>query len=152
MLEIIVEDDIYLTKNKHIVDTVLYIKFNDMRFPNNTWTDFTFPILEEWKTNLLNVRNACNISFEFFFHDGPFSLKIFKGQNMDLKIDFMNNRREKNTDFTLYCGYYELLSAIYSALKTFAKILYNNNLHTGDFSSVYQQTALSINEIKVILG
>lgn len=151
MLEIIVEDDVYLTKNKHVVDTIIYIKYNDMCFPSNTWTDLTFPILEEWKNNLLKVRNACDISFEFFFHEGSFLLKIYKGQNMDLMVDFVNNRVQKKTELTLHCGYYELLSAIYNALKSFAKILYNNNLHTGDFSSIYQQTILSINEIKVIL-
>lgn len=52
-LEIVIEDNVFVTTNKSIVDTRFYISYNDICFPSNKWTDFTFPILEEWKYNLI---------------------------------------------------------------------------------------------------
>jgi hypothetical protein len=70
---------------------------------------------------------------------------------MELKVECVNDRTTKKTELMIYCEYYEFLQAIYDALKTFVKILYKNNMHEGDFSSVYQQTMLSVNELKEIL-
>lgn len=66
-LEIVIEDNVFVTTNKSIVDTRFYISCNDICFPSNKWTDFTFPILEEWKYNLIKVEKIDNVSFTLFF-------------------------------------------------------------------------------------
>lgn len=85
-----------------------------------------------------------------FFHDGPFWLKIYKNME-ELEIKCINDRTIEKMEFTFYCDYYVLLNAVYRAMKKFLKILYKNDMNLGEFASVYQQTLLSINELKVIL-
>ena len=151
MIEIVIEDDIYITKNKNVVDTKIHIEENGRCFPSDGWTDFTFPILEWWKNNLISARYADNHSFQLPFCDGPFWLEVQKNENMELKIECVNDRTKRRTELTTYCGYYEFLQELYNAFKTFSKILYKNNMHEGDFSSIYRQTMLSVNELKEIL-
>ncbi|MBS4983156.1 MAG: hypothetical protein ACLTC4_09895 [Hungatella hathewayi] len=151
MIKIIIEDNVYVTKNTNIVDTKIHIEENGYCFPSKGWTDFTFPVLEWWKNDLINARYMNNHLFRLPFHDGPFWLEVFKGENMELKIDCINDRSTRKTELTIQCGYYEFLQELYNAFKTFVKILYKNNMHEGEFHSVYQQTILSINELKEIL-
>jgi len=151
-MEIVIEDDVFVTKNTNVVDTKIHIKHNGYCFPSDTWNDFTFPILEEWKNNLLKVKDSNNSSVKLFFHDGPFWLEVYKDDNMKLKVDCINDRTTKNTDLTICCGYYEFLYSIFNAMKTFIKVLYRNNLHEGSFDSVYRQTVLSVNELKGVLA
>ena len=61
MLSIVIEDNVFVTSNKNLISTKLYIRYNDRVFPNDKWTDFTFPILEEWKNNLVGIRNNCHV-------------------------------------------------------------------------------------------
>ena len=147
-MEIVIEDDIFVAENTNVIDTKIHIKHNDYCFPNDTWSDFAFPILEEWKNNLLKIKQSNNISVKLFFHDGPFWLEVYKSDNMELKVDCINDRTAKKADLTICCGYYEFLHAIFNAMKTFTKVLYRNNLHEGSFESVYQQTIQSVNELK----
>ena len=66
-LEIIVEDDLFITSNTNIIDTKIWITYNNKYFPFINWTDFTFPILEEWKNNLINIKDIKNTSTNLFF-------------------------------------------------------------------------------------
>lgn len=150
-IKIVIDDDVFVTKNTNIVDTKLHIEAHGCCFPSEGWTDFTFPVLEWWKNNLISARYANSYLFQLPFHDGPFWLEVFKDENMELIIECINNRSAKKIEFTVYCGYYEFLQELYNAFKKFGKILYENNMHEGDFSSVYQQTMLSINELKEII-
>lgn len=149
MLEICLENDVFVTDNTNIVDTKIYIEFNDHCFPCNTWTDFTFPILEEWKINLVQAKSRCDTSFQLYFHDGPFMMKVHKDNAMMLTVDCI--RDANKIEFTFDCGYYDFLRALYDAMKHFAKILFNNNMNVGVFSSVYRQTLLSIDELKKMM-
>lgn len=151
MIKIVIQDDVYVAENRSIVDTKIHIESNECCFPSDGWTDFTFPVLEWWKNSLISARNCSNHSFQLPFHDGPFWMEVFKDENMKLKIDGINDRSTRKTEFTAYCDYYELLQELYNAFKTFGKILYNNNMHIGEFQSVYRQTMSSINELKGIL-
>lgn len=148
-MEIVIEDDIFVTENIHVVDTRLHIEHDGYCFPFDDWTDFTFPILEEWKVNMLKAKNLDNVSFELYFHDGPFWLEVYKNDNMELKIECINDRK---SGLTIDCGYNEFLHAIYSALKAFARILYNNGMHRGDFSDIYKQTIVSVSELSKLLN
>ena len=78
-------------------------------------------------------------------------MEVHKNENMELKIKCINDRTIRKIELTTYYGYYEFLQELYNAFKTFSKILYKNNMHEGDFSSIYRQTMLSVNELKEIL-
>ena len=152
MLEIVLEDDVFVTEDVHLVDTKIHLKYNDYCFPNKMWTDFTFPILEEWKNNLIRARNLCNTSFLLYFHDGSYAIRVNKDDKMMLTVECIETCSTSNTELVFHCGYYEFLHVIYGAMKSFLKILFANNMQHGKFSSVYRQTLISIRELKVILA
>lgn len=151
MLKIVLEDNVFVTETADVVDTKIHIEVDDYCFPSDNWTDFTFPVLEWWKNNLVQIKHSDNCTFRLMFHDGPFWMDGFKDKNMGLKIEFVNDRRHRRTEFVTYCSYKELVEELYRAFKTFAKILYNNNLAQGAFEGIYQQTLLSISELKMFL-
>lgn len=151
-MKIIIGDEISFTSNMNLIDTGIHIECNGQCFPSEGWTDFTFPILEEWKNNLINAKNADNFTFKLYFHDGPFWLEVYKHENMELKIECINGKFKKRTELTTSCGYYDLIRELYNAFKSFSKILYRNDMYEGRFYSVYQQTLLSIGELKKIIN
>ena len=151
MIEIVVGNDVFTASNTDIVDTKIYIKSNEYYFPSQTWSDYTFPVLEEWKENLIKIRNSEDIITKLYFHDGPFWLEVYKDRYMQLKIRCQSDRNKNESNITLYCGYYEFMNALRNAMKSFLKVLYINNIHDGDFASIYQQTLLSIKELKQVL-
>lgn len=151
MISIVIEDSIFVTTNRNLISTTFYIRYNDRVFPNDRWTDFTFPILEEWKNNLVSIRNSNNIKTRLYFHDGPFWLEVEKDKNGKLRTECICDRTVRKSELTIYCEYDEFLECIYSAMKAFLKVLYKNEMQEGEFSSIYRQTVLSIKELKKIL-
>lgn len=151
MIEIVVENDVFTTSNTDIVDTKIYIKYDEYYFPSQTWSDFTFPVLEEWKENLIKIRNSEDVITKLYFHDGAFWLEVYKDKYMQLKIEGKSGGDKNKSDITLYCGYYEFINSLRNAMKSFLKVLDINNMHEGDFASIYQQTLLSIKELKQVL-
>lgn len=151
MMKIVIEDDVFVTESASTVSTKMYISDNGNSFPNEKWTDFAFPVLEWWKNSTLSMEHSDNHVVVLPFEDGPFRLKVHKDEKMLLKIECINDRNVAKVELTIYCGYYEFLYALYNAFKTFGKVLYNNGMHRGAFSSVYQQTLLSIETLKTVL-
>lgn len=151
MIDIVIEDDIFITTNENVVSSSIYIQSNNDFFPNNKWSDFVFPMLEEWKNNLIPINNLNNATVNLYFHDGPFWLKVKKNENRKLEIECMSDRTIRKSMLTIYCDYDEFLNCLYNAFKKFLKILYSNGMNKGKYSSVYKQTILSIKEMKAIL-
>lgn len=150
-MKIILEDNVFLTKNTHVVNTGIFIKYGEKYFPFEHWMDFVFPILEEWKYNLLKVEDKKNTSITLYFHDGPFWLEIYKGENMDLEIKGINNRNDKEIEFTVRMQFSDLMEIILEALKDFSSILSKNSLDKGPYESIFTQTSKSIDELKMKL-
>jgi len=63
-------------------------------------------------------------------------LEVHKNDNVELKIECINDRAIRKTELIAYCGYYEFSQELYNAFKTFAKILYKNNMDKDDYSSI----------------
>lgn len=150
-MELIIKDDIYVTSYTSVVNTTCYILYSGRSFPDNKWTDFVFPILEEWKYNLLKIEKLVNTLVYLYFHDGPFWLEVYKDDSMNLKIECINDRKEKYSEMTIYYGYYDFLKCIQNTLKSFIKILYKNNMNEKEFSGMYKQSIISKNEIEEVL-
>jgi len=150
-MKIVIEDDIFVTDNTHVVNTTFFLSYKNQKFPYDKWTDFTFPILEEWKYDLLRIKNAQNVITTMSFHDGPYWLNVHKDNKMNLKIECINDRKDRFVAFVIECKYCEFLESIYSTLKLFIKILYKNNMYIGAFDSVYKQSIISKNEIEEVL-
>lgn len=85
-LEIVVDDNVFITSNTNVVNTGFYICLNGKLFPNEKWTDFTFPILEEWKNNLLQCQAQKKVHVKLYFHDGPYRMDVYKNDEMKLEI------------------------------------------------------------------
>jgi len=67
----------------------------------------------------MDVSNVC---FNLYFHDGPYWLEVYKNDRMQLKIDCINDRKDRYSQMIIYCGYYDFLRCIYNTVKSFIKI------------------------------
>ena len=148
MLRIVIGDDINMEDSSDIIDCPLYIECEELVFPCEGWIDFTYPVLEEWKYNLLSTRNSHEDRFMLYFHEGSYWMEIRK-MDMELKISFV---KDKQTVKEYVCDYYDLIDELYMAYKTFAKILYKNEKYQSRISGAYSQIMQSITELKTLLN
>ena len=144
MLKIVIEDDINMEDSSDIIDCPLYIECEELSFPCKGWIDFAYPILEEWKYNLVKAKNSYEDRFMLYFHEGSYWMEIYK-KDTELKINFV---MDKHTVKEYVCDYYDLINELYTAYKTFAKILYKNEKYQSRISGAYRQTMQSIKELK----
>ena len=134
------------------VFTTIYICYQDKCFPDSKWNDFTNVILNTWLYNLLQVRHLGNHKFSLYFMDGPFRLDIFKDENMKLTIECVNARGViEISEYTFVCDYVEILEALYDAFKSFAYMLSSKDAMIDKFESVFQQTIISMAELKEVI-
>ena len=149
---IIVKADTFTTDYPHIIDTPFYISSQGKVFPDSQWTDFTYPILNDWAYALLRHRDKNESKFSLHFMDGPFRLDVTKDKDMKLTIQCVNFRKEETTELTINCNYVDFLLALYQAIKKTSEIMFNNNIHQGKFESVYKQLNLISKELETVIG
>ena len=126
-LKIIVryEEKYFLPNNHNEVFTELYLSAGDICFPNVGWSDFTDTVLQWWANELINIRHTINHSTKLYFKDGPFWLEVFKDDKMELRINCINSRGNKDiVELTVECGYVEFLQVLLDAIKEFMYILH----------------------------
>ena len=89
-----------------IIDCPLYIECEELSFPCKGWIDFAYPILEEWKYNLVKAKNSYEDRFMLYFHEGSYWMEIYK-KDTELKINFV---MDKHTVKEYVCDYYDLIN------------------------------------------
>lgn len=148
-VNIIIDYEIFPSNISRNIITKFYVEYQGKCFPDEQWTDFAEPVLSMWTHVLLENRYSDRNNFKLSFMDGPFWLKLYKDRNMQLTIDCMNARTEKEVcEYTIICSYCDLLESLYHALKKFNYILYSSNMYLGTFDPIYKQTIISMKEIK----
>lgn len=151
-VSIVIDNDVFVTSYTENISTAFHIEIDGKAFPNDTWTDFSYPALELWKNELIKHESISNVSFTLYFFDGPFHLEVFKDSHMSLKIDCIDQRGSDTVVFTAKIGYYDFLQQVYTAMKVLSKIIYDNSLHEKGFTSNYNKTLSSITEVKTVLN
>ena len=143
-----VEEDIFVSKYPHIISTTLFVNHDGKCFPDNQWTDFTYPVLSTWEQLLVKNMHSADIKFELFFMDGPYKLEIAKDKNMMLTIDCINFRHEKICEYKINCSYAEFLMALYEAIKNFNYALFKKGMNKGEFEGIFNQSIESMKKLK----
>jgi len=143
-----INNDLFFSDYPHIVSTTFFINYQGKCFPDNQWTDFTYPNLNTWTEVLLKNLGVRNVKFDLFFMDGPYKLRVHKDESMDIHINFINSRRKELCEFTAKCSYIELLRALHQATKLFCNILYEKGMNQGTFEMVYHQSVMSVKKTK----
>lgn len=149
---IVVDYDIFTYETSNAVFTTLFIDYHGKFFPDSQWNDFTDSVLSMWTYAVLKHRNLYEVKFELYFMDGPFRMDVFKNKDMQLTINCINGRGDNEIlMYTIICNYYDFLIVLYDAIKSFNYILYSNGINTGRFESVYNQTIISMRELKEVI-
>jgi len=149
-INIIIDDDIATSSITDNISTTFYIDYLGKCFPDNQWSDLTFPVLNMWAVKLMGNISSSNSKFRLYFMDGPFWLDVTKnGQN--LMIECVNGRSERLVEYVIECSCFDFLNSLYDATKKLSYILYFNGMHIGAFESVYNQTLSDIKHLKALI-
>jgi len=151
-LKIIVNGDIHTSIQTTNLATVLYLDYCGKFFPNNQWTDLTYPVLCMWTYNLIRYKDSKDIKFELYFMDGPYRMDVHIDSNMQLTIDCINSTKDEIIELTIKCSYCELVSALNNAFNSFNHVLQYNDLNEGRFEPIYRQSLLCRTELKAVIS
>lgn len=152
-LSIVIDYDIFVSDTSSNIVTTFFVDYQGKCFPDNQWTDFSEPVLSMWANVLLKSRYSDNIKLSLYFMDGPFRMDVFKDRNMQLTIDCINARGTKEiSECTITCDYYEFIEILHDAIKSFNYMLYKDGMIKGKFEPVYEQTIISMKELKEVLN
>lgn len=92
MLKICFEEDYLYSEGA--LDTIFYVSYNDLCFPDNQWTDFIVPVLHMWCSVIIKNYNISENIFSLPFMDGPFYINCIKKAEM-IHMEFVDNRQKK---------------------------------------------------------
>lgn len=146
---ICVEDQIFIDMSyPHLVNTIFYISYQGKCFPDNIWTDFSYPLLEIWSSKLIEYKDVYNTNIELVFMDGPYAIQLFRNGSMNLHVNCVKN---EIACFEFDCSYRDFLNAIFEALKALYQILLVHGLDKGKFVSVFNQTEGSIKNLEKLI-
>ena len=150
-LKILLKNDVYTSDYPHIISTTLYFEHEGRCFPDDQWTDFTYPVLDTWALTLINNQMSSDVKFELLFMDGPYKLEITKDSTMQLMIDCVNIKQGNVCEYTVTCGYWEFLSALNETMREFVRILHDRGMDSGIFSAAYKQSISTMKRLHDIL-
>jgi hypothetical protein len=149
-LQIIVDGEFYTSSQSKNLIVVLYIDHCGISFPDDQWTDF-IDVLNMWTFALVdNIKNE-NVTFSLPFMDGSFRLDVVKKEDMKITVRCISDSREEIIKYTFECEYIELLWAVYRAIKTVLKKMYDSDMHKGKYGSVYKDYVFVIKKLKTAI-
>jgi len=123
---ILSESDVIINnESTPIVDTIFYVQVNGYCFPDNLWTDFTYPVLCMWTENLLRNKGRINTQYDLPFMDGPFRIAV-KQNGEDLFMEGINGRADNRVEFTFHCTASELFRELLRAFNKLERIILTN--------------------------
>lgn len=147
-LKIKIGDDIITSHATSNSVTTFYIVYQGTCFPDDHWTDITDSVLGIWTTHMLRNIGDSENKFTLPFMDGPYRLDVVKDRDMQLIINCICFRHEDCIQYTIHCGYVDFLSALHQAFNDFNYILHKNGMNKGKYENVYNQTIISMRELK----
>lgn len=146
-----VGDNVEVSSISSLIDTVFFVEIYDVNFPDSLWTDCPCIVLEMWKTQLIAHENCERAKFKLYFFDGPYYLCLEKNKD-NVKIDFVDDHGKGKIVYSFEYKYFELFRSLHDAFKRLSYVLYKNGLHSGICKDDYEQTLISIEELKRKIG
>ena len=120
------EDDLLVNyESAPTVDTVFYVQVNGSCFPDNLWTDFTYPVLCMWAESLLRNKGRLRTQYDLWFMDGPFRIAVRQNREA-LFLEGINGRADDRVEFTFCCTASELLHELLCAFIKLERIVLTN--------------------------
>lgn len=161
-MKIVIDGDVHyydkvfsVKKNKYIItkfpniSTEIYLKYEEIYFPDYKWTDLTESLLGMWTYALFDHMHKSNVKFTLYFMDGPYQIDIFKDDDMRLEVNCVHCKTQGDyIELTFCCEYVDFLQSLYSAAKAFSYLLYKNGMNSGKFEAIYVQSIARTNELK----
>ena len=127
---ILSESDVIIhDESSPIVDTILYVQVNGYCFPDNLWTDCTYPVLCMWAETLLRNKGRTNTQYDLPFMDGPFRIAV-KQNGQDLFMEGINGRADNRAEFTFRCTASELFLELLRAFNKLERMMTYGSFQT----------------------
>ena len=115
------DNNVTVAKDGSYIFMPIHIESEEQSFPDNSWTDFAFPIIYQWAENLIKNINLPNSSYTLYFMDGPYCLNI-KQQRNKLKLVGVNFNKQ-GSQFEMVCYYHEFLAEILKASRFLRRMI-----------------------------
>jgi hypothetical protein len=103
-----------------------------------------------WTYTLVENIDKENVTFTLPFMDGPFRLDVIK-KDTKLTIQCIYDNKEDVIRYTFKCEHMELLLAVYRAIRTVLKKMYDNDMHRGKYASVYKDYIFVSKKLKTAI-
>jgi hypothetical protein len=131
--------------------TVIYVETDEFCFPSNTWSDFTYTILQWWVTCMIDLKSRANATKELYFMDGDYRLDVYKDDKMGLVLKCINARGAREVvEASIECSYVEFMHALLRAVKDFLYVLHfecQNERAERSIQPVFSRLARTIKDI-----
>lgn len=149
-------DSSSLSKNNNMITGVIYFDLNGNFFPEKTWNDFVIVLINNWVISSHNIISNITKSEEFYFMDGPFSLKITKNSTNNCIVEFNENNTTSVINFKItiedfFCNILHniIFLSNYCKQKGWETEDIKKLNHLKDkYSTFYNESCLGITEIK----
>lgn len=127
-MKIQLKNDVEYSKYANTLSTTFYVEHDGYVFPDRLWTDFTYPVLQDWGNTLLKHMDQPIASFELMFMDGPYTLyRTKQAQKLEIKCVRFDTH---DTEYTFSCEAAEMLQAVCGALTELINIVQNDKQYT----------------------
>ncbi|MCI3936851.1 hypothetical protein MQX03_06545 [Chryseobacterium aahli] len=88
-------------KHRDNITGIICFDFNGKFFPEKNWNDFIIVLVNNWIESSYRIMSNFTISEDFYFMDGPFSIKIRKNDFGDCSVELIENNVSLLMDFTI---------------------------------------------------
>ena len=122
------EDAIISAGPSPIVDTPFCVILNGEFFPDNAWTDYSFPVLCMWAESVLRNLDKEKTNYALYFMDGPYRIEVRQCRE-ELILEGINSRATDRVEYTARTTFQTLLNELLDAFRVLNKILIDNNVN-----------------------
>ena len=122
------------------IDTPIHVRCGKLIFPDESWTDTTFPILCEWAETVFRSYASNRERYSLFFHDGPFRLDVEPRDLKNVDIRCINFREQERCECEWTCLLKDLVVALYTALSDFSDFLLASRPICPNSMDIYKQS------------
>ena len=120
-------------KSKNIIGEI-YIKLEDIYFPQFKWTDFVIVILGWWLEAILKISTSRkNMSSKLMFMDGPVYMRAIKVNEDIIEIELIERDVVQSR---LECSINQLMNSLLMAAKKVISEIENRNWASRDIDSL----------------
>lgn len=138
-IRIHLKNDIWTSQTSQVIDTTFYLENYGEFFPDDQWTDLTYPVIDIWAQQIISYKNNPSGKVELFFMDGPYKLIVRKTTVDMLAVQCVNFRDQPLCEMEFECSYRDFFDMLLVAVKDLDRILYEHELNGKQIREVRAQ-------------